>query len=132
MTRRIPTPVTQRARALRRGATPQELVLWHAISRIRPKFTRQLAIDPFYGDFACRQVRLIVEVDGSQHAESGRDERRTVRLAEKRWTVIRFWNSDIDDNCDGVVAAILNMLRELGAEPQFAPTREGRPRRPRR
>ncbi|HKU93006.1 MAG TPA: DUF559 domain-containing protein [Sphingomicrobium sp.] len=61
---------TQRARMLRKNATRHELKLWSLISRLRPKFTRQLPIGPYTVDFACRQARLIVELDGSQHAET--------------------------------------------------------------
>src|SRR6476469_8310757 len=47
--------------------------MWSLLSRFRPKFTRQLPIGPYIVDFACRQAKLVVEVDGGQHAESERD-----------------------------------------------------------
>src|SRR3954465_13255842 len=65
MSRRVPFDQTQRARALRNSATKHERKLWGILSRLRPKFTRQLPIGPYFADFACRQAKLIVELDGS-------------------------------------------------------------------
>src|SRR4051794_39190218 len=104
--RRIPKQLTDRARALRSNPTPQEMILWRLSSRYRPKFTRQLSIDPYTADLACREAKLIVEIDGSQHIDSVQDEHRTQSLAENGWTVIRFWNSEITDNPEGVAEAI--------------------------
>jgi very-short-patch-repair endonuclease len=132
--RRIPKALTANARALRREATPQERILWNLLSRYRPKFTRQLAIRPFVADFACRQARLLVELDGSQHLGSQHDVQRTRRLEKDGWTLIRFWNSEVDDNPDGVAQAILAVAAEClgGTHPQPHPSRVGRPRRARR
>jgi very-short-patch-repair endonuclease len=131
--RRIPRRITRRARALRNEATPQERAIWALISRYRPKFTRQLSIEPFYADLACRQAKLIVELDGSQHAESRSDAERTGFLEAEGWTVIRFWNGDVDANPEGVAEAILLKAAEYlgGTHPQPLPSREGRKRRPR-
>jgi very-short-patch-repair endonuclease len=93
MKRRIPKRLTDRARELRRDATPQECALWRLLSRYRPKFTRQLSIPPFVADLACREAPLIVEIDGSQHIDSAADAARTSRLEAEGWTIIRFWNS---------------------------------------
>ncbi len=132
--RRVRKALTDKARALRREATPQERALWRLLSRYRPKFTRQLSLDPFIGDLVCRQARLIVEIDGSQHIGSARDESRTGRLGSNGWTVIRFWNSQVDENAEGVAEAILQKAAEClgGTHPQPLPSREGRPRRSRR
>ena len=131
--RRVGKHLTDRARALRREATPQERALWRLLSRYRPKFTRQLSIDRFTADLACREARLIVEVDGSQHIESKDDEARTRFLEAEGWTVIRFWNSEVNENPDGVAEAILLKATEClgGTHPQPLPSREGRKRRPR-
>ena len=133
MRRRIPKKQTDRARALRSNATEQERVLWNLLSRYRPKFTRQLSLGPYTADLACRQARLIVEVDGSQHEGSKHDENRTSLLEADGWTVLRFWNSDVNSNPDGVAEAILLKAAEClgGTHPQPLPFREGWPRRPR-
>ena len=131
MKRRIPKRLTERARELRRDATPQERILWHLLSRYRPKFTRQLSIPPFVADLACREAKLIAEMDGSQHVDSASDTRRTESLQALGWTVIRFWNSEVEDNPEGVAEAILLKAAEClgGTHPQPLPSREGRKRR---
>ena len=131
MSRRIPFDSTQRARELRNGATRHERKLWDMISRLRPKFTRQLPIGPYFADFACRHAWLIVELDGGQHSEAERDARRDAFLAREGWTVLRVWNNELDENPDGVFEAIVNRAAERlgGTHPQPLPSREGRIRR---
>lgn len=73
MSRRVKVDITKRARSLRSNTTPEERKMWELLSRYRPKFTRQLPIGPYIVDFACRQAKLVVEVDGGQHADSERD-----------------------------------------------------------
>jgi len=99
--------------------------LWSILSPYRPRFTRQLSIDPYTADLACRQAKLIVEIDGSQHADSRSDQARSRFLEARGWTVIRFWNSDVNRNPDGVAEAILLTVAELleGATPQSKPPR---------
>ena len=136
--RRIPRKLTDRARELRNNPTPQEFKLWQLISRYRPKFTRQLSIHlpirPYVADFACRQAKLIVELDGTQHIDSEYDLERTRKLEAEGWTVMRFWNSEMDENPEGVAAAILLKAAEClgGTHPQPLPSREGRKSRSRR
>jgi len=77
------------------------------------KFRRQLPIGPFVADFACVERRLVVEVDGGQHAQAQRnDARRTRALADHGYTVLRFWNSEVLQNLDGVLATIEAALRD--------------------
>ena len=123
--RRVEPALTQRARQLRSNATDVERILWRLLSRYRPKFTRQLPIGPYVADFACRQARLVVELDGSQHAESEHDIVRTRFLNDEGWTVIRFWNNEVIENPDGVVIAILSKAAEClgGTHPQPAARR---------
>jgi very-short-patch-repair endonuclease len=129
--RRVPRRLTDRARELRAHATKQERILWCILSRYRPKFTRQLPIEPYIADLACREARLVVEIDGSQHIDSPRDETRTRHLEAEGWTVTRFWNSDVTANPEGVAEAILQRAAEClgGTHPQPLPSREGRRRR---
>lgn len=65
---------------------------------------------------------LVVELDGGQHAESGYDERRTAFLAAQGYGVLRFWNSDVLSNTDGVLEALQRTLKS-GPSPdlRFAP-----------
>jgi very-short-patch-repair endonuclease len=77
------------------------------------KFVRQEAIGSYIVDFACRERKLVVEVDGGQHADSQRDRQRDADLGNEGYRVLRFWNSDVLKNKSGVLETI---LKELNAE----------------
>ena len=103
-----------RARQLRRVTTDAEALLWaHLRSRQLDgaKFVRQHPIDRFVVDFCCRGARLVVELDGGQHAENVADEARTQVIEASGYTVIRFWNNDVLGNLDGVLMEIQRALR---------------------
>ena len=74
------------------------------------KFRRQQVIDPYIADFVCLERRLIIEADGSQHAESEYDVRRDAFLARQGFSLLRFWNNDVLNNPAGVVDAIFAAL----------------------
>ena len=107
-----------RARALRKAETQAERMLWEVLRDRRlshHKFTRQLAIGPYFADFACREQKLIVEVDGATHgdeAEIARDERRPAYLREQGWHIHRCLNYDVFSNLKGVCDSILLALTE--------------------
>jgi len=96
---------TRSARRLRKNSTPAEQRLWRCL-RSRSlhgfKFVRQEPIGPYVVDFVCREKRLIIEVDGSQHAESKRDAARDQWLVDRRYRVLRFWNNEVLGNIEGV------------------------------
>ena len=123
-----------RARHLRNNPTTEEVKLWHVLSAIRPRFTRQLKIGPYIADFACRRARLIVELDGSQHVDNPDDAARTANLKADGWRVIRFWNNDLNTNVEGVVEAIIEAATPRLPESEmftFIAPRTTRARKPR-
>jgi very-short-patch-repair endonuclease len=72
------------------------------------RFRRQHAIGRYVVDFYCPQSRLVIEIDGETHlGREDHDEARSVWLAGQGYRVVRFWNTDVWDNLDGVVAKIL-------------------------
>ena len=88
-------------------------------------------IAPFIEDLACRQARLAIELDGSQHLEAAEaDARRTRFLEAQGWHVLRLWNSDVLSNPDGATQHILERAAEYlgGTHPRPLPFREGRTR----
>src|ERR1700722_20233031 len=95
------------ARRLRAKATETEILLWKRLRGIEAEgthFRRQVPIGPYVADFACMAVRLVIELDGSQHdteAHRARDERRTRWLEAEGYRVIRFWNNDLTHNMNG-------------------------------
>jgi len=97
------------ARAMRREPTPAERKLRYALRDRRMqslKFRRQAPVGAYVADFLCVAHRLVVEVDGSQHAESVRDERRDVWMMREGYRVMRFWNHEVLRNQEGVLATI--------------------------
>ena len=106
--------INPQAKRLRRDMTDAEKLLWQHLRNRQLggfKFRRQWTIGPFIADFACIETRLIVEADGGQHSESIKDAARTAYLERQGWQVIRFWNTDILTNIDGVLEAILIALQ---------------------
>ncbi|HEX8383435.1 MAG TPA: DUF559 domain-containing protein [Sphingomonas sp.] len=100
--------MTERARALRREATPAERALWRLLASTRPRFTRQLRVGGFIIDLACRQARVAVELDGSQHHDQlDYDTRRTAWLERGGGRVIRLRNSDVLANPEGAATFVL-------------------------
>ena len=77
------------------------------------KDRRQFPVGQFIADFCCPQARLIIELDGGQHAEQrSADEWRSRILSERGYPVPRFWNNEVLTNMDGVLEQILTVLRE--------------------
>lgn len=116
---------TERARRLRNGATQAERHLWRYLQNRQLggfRFTRQKQIGPYFADFLCRERRLVVELDGSQHEErADADARRTAYLEGEGYTVLRFWNDEATDDTDRVLARILAALEPLPSV--FSPSR---------
>ena len=96
------------ARVLRKNQTAAEQKLWKILRNRQiehVKFRRQQRIDKYIVDFISIKQKLIIEVDGGQHAEaeiSENDAARTRYLEKKGYRVLRFWNNDILSNPDGV------------------------------
>src|SRR5260370_12415788 len=92
----------ERSRQMRSEPTDAERKLWEKLRRggLGVKFKRQYALCGYIVDFCCPQQRLIVELDGGQHAESvAYDEQRTQILGNEGFRVLRFWNNDVSGKC---------------------------------
>jgi very-short-patch-repair endonuclease len=92
--------------------TDAERRLWSVVRNrgVGPKFRRQVPIGPYVVDFAAVDERLVIEVDGGQHAESVPDQGREQYLRAQGFQVLRFWNTDVLTNLQGVVSAIKRTL----------------------
>lgn len=90
--------------------TDVEKLLWSKLRDHRfeeTKFRRQEPILGFTADFVCHEKRLVIELDGGQHAEqTDHDARRSRLLEQAGFRVLRFWNNEIIDNLDGVLETI--------------------------
>ena len=105
------------ARQLRTEMTDAEKRLWKCLRSRQVnqyKFRRQYLIGKFIVDFVCLKERLIIEIDGGQHAETAlRDQQRDAQLEKRGFTVLRFWNNDVLKNTEGVMERITHTLRGL-------------------
>ncbi|KAA0272641.1 MAG: endonuclease domain-containing protein [Chloroflexi bacterium] len=105
----------EKARKLRKELTPAERKLWAHIrnDQLGVNFRRQHAIGDFIPDFVCIKKKLIVELDGGQHAEQAEyDADRTRFLESHGYKVIRFWNNDVMNDINGVIRNIQFALEE--------------------
>jgi len=110
----------ERARALRKTMTPQEVKLWVQLRQLKLQgfhFRRQAPLEGYILDFVCFKHRVIVEVDGSQHgfdADLVHDARRDAHFAALGFLTLRFWNNDVDGNLDAIVETILSHAEPRG------------------
>src|SRR5665213_1778767 len=116
------------ARRLRRDRTDAERALWFRLRDRRLdglKFRRQAPIKSYVVDFCCETARLIVELDGGQHAErSAEDVKRTADLEAFGYLVLRFWNTDVLQNMDGVLETIVSTASQEPPHPNPLPNGE--------
>ena len=114
-----------RARDLREAPTDAESLLWYYLRDRRlanHKFRRQRPIGPYFADFACLEAKLIVELDGGQHAEAAEyDESRTRFMEAQGFRVLRFWNNEVLAKKDAVLERILQVLLEGSPHPSPLP-----------
>ncbi|MDP2242365.1 MAG: endonuclease domain-containing protein [Burkholderiales bacterium] len=102
--------VLDNAKTLRSNQTEAEQWLWYHLRAHRfmgLKFKRQKPMGRYIVDFACLERRLIIELDGGQHAEQmAYDQHRDAWLRSQGFTVLRFWNNDVMQQMEGVLEQI--------------------------
>src|SRR5512135_1072052 len=116
------------AKGMRRQPTNAEAVIWAALRGTRLqgfKFKRQQPIGAYIVDFVCFERRLVVEIDGGQHADDvSEDQVRSNWLQSQGFGVLRFWNNEVIERNDDVLESI---IRELHEHPSPQPlSRKGR------
>ena len=110
-----------RARKLRSNLTDAESYLWRHL-RFRQiaghKFRRQRPIGPYIVDFVCLEKKVVIEVDGGQHAQTQTlDDTRDKWLRSQGYVVLRFWNNEVLSNLDGVLQVIDSSLKSPHPDP---------------
>jgi very-short-patch-repair endonuclease len=123
----IAPPNQALARAMRKAPTEAEQKLWwhlrHRLAVSDIHFRRQVRLGRYIVDFASHKAKLVVEIDGSQHAEQvAADAKRTGFLQAEGYRVVRFWNNEVLTNIDGVLEAI---QQALTATPTPDPSPQG-------
>lgn len=112
----LPAGATEQSRRLRRTMTKPERLLWRALRVALPEqhWRRQVPFGPYIADFCSHGAKLIIEVDGGQHAGAvERDIARTAFLETEGYRVIRFWNNDVLGNPAGVIDRIAAELEAI-------------------
>jgi very-short-patch-repair endonuclease len=110
---------TKFARELRRNSTDAERLLWRHLRARRlagHKFKRQCPVGKYIVDFVCWETKLIVELDGGQHADNALDIERDEYLAAEGFKVLRIWNPEVFNNTAGVLERIWAFILELSHE----------------
>jgi very-short-patch-repair endonuclease len=117
------------ARSLRKNMTDAEKHLWYHLRDRRLagyKFRRQVPIGPFIADFLCLTEKVIVEIDGGQHAlNKDADRQRTSFLNRRGFRVVRFWNNEVFAEKEAVLSRILAALSSSAPHPDPLPGGEG-------
>lgn len=108
------------ASALRKVMTKAEACLWKYLLKARKldgySFSRQRPVDSYIADFMCKELKLIIEVDGNTHNFENiyqKDQERQRDLEELGFKVIRFNDIEVLKNIEGVRQEILNVIAEL-------------------
>lgn len=106
--------IREYSRMLRKNTTDAEKCLWKLLRGRQLKgfrFRRQFPIDTYIADFICLEQRLIIELDGGQHAVTENYAAKRARyLEDQGFRVLRFWNNDVLQNTEGVVTTLLEQL----------------------
>ncbi|MBB4633823.1 endonuclease domain-containing protein [Sphingosinicella soli] len=127
MAPRLPPTLLANARAMRAEPAPAEAKLWYRLKGRQLAgytFTRQVVFGPYIADFACRSERLVVELDGDSHAtREAYDMKRSAELEARGYRVLRFPNSEVHENIEGVLEMILHAL---APSPSPGPSLAGR------
>ncbi len=118
-----------RAHELRGASTDAERKLWKHLRNRQlegMKFRRQVPLFGFYADFFCESANVVVELDGGQHASQTEwDVKRTKVLQEAGILVLRFWNNEVIENIEGVLAEIVRITKAASPHPVPLPMGEG-------
>jgi very-short-patch-repair endonuclease len=106
-----------------------ELKLWGYLRDRRLdgyKFWRQHPIGPYVVDFVCLEKNLVIELDGEHHSSTVQaDAQRSAWLQARGYHVLRFWNNQVWEETEGVMASILATLRSRGTTPHLSPLPQG-------
>jgi len=123
----LPSRTLATAKSLRTTSTDAEIKLWYHLRAKRLgglKFRRQHPIPPYVADFFCEELKLVIELDGSQHNE-GADSARAHALERQGLLILRFWDNQVLQEIEAVLEAILNFARNRTLSPTPPPAGEG-------
>lgn len=112
-------PITERikdfAKRMRRAPTDAEAAMWRLLRHRQLaylKFRRRVPFQNYILDFVCFEQRLVIEIDGSQHASSDHDEARDAALVAEGFRTVRYWNNDVLQSPSSVLEDMLAKLAD--------------------
>lgn len=107
------SPSVEISRALRQRMTPEEILLWKHLrsKQLGVSFRRQEPMGRYVADFVCYECCLVIELDGSQHLNSAEDKARNLDMAENGFETLRFCNSEVRSNLNGVLERIQQAIQ---------------------
>ena len=112
--------LVDRAHQMRKEPTEEENKVWHILlKKISPRFLRQRIIGNYIVDFCCPKLKLIIEVDGSQHyipENESYEKKRTEFLEQQGYKVLRYSNSDINKLIRNIEYSIIDICKERAEE----------------
>ncbi|MDE0948230.1 MAG: DUF559 domain-containing protein, partial [Sphingobium sp.] len=111
---------TFRAKALRNSSTTPEQLLWQCLKgrKLGQKFSRQMPVGPYFADFLCRELKFIVELDGTSHDQNmHHDIQRDAYCRSLGYQILRISNDDVMTNLEGVVSHIKAILAQAHPQP---------------
>ncbi len=120
--------LTKFARQLRKKQTDAEKILWQCLRNRQlkgNKFRRQFQIGNYIVDFVCLEKRLIIELDGGQHANNKKDLERNIFLKSKGYKIIRIWDNELLVNKESVLEMIQNVIDNSPPHPYPLPKGRG-------
>ena len=108
----------ENARKLRNNSTKAEIILWNKLLKKRQlrgyQFLRQRPIHNFIVDFFCKDLKLVIEVDGEIHRfQKQKDKKREDQIKDSGYTIIRFSNGDILYEFINVIRTLENFVDEF-------------------
>ena len=111
---------TARAKELRSSATTPEQLLWQCLKgrKLGHRFSRQMPIGPYFADFLCRELKFIIELDGTSHDQNvSHDNQRDAYCRSLGFQILRISNDDVMTNLEGVVLHIKTTLAQAHPQP---------------
>jgi very-short-patch-repair endonuclease len=116
MKKHPPAISVSRARAMRREPTDAERRMWRLLKECFPDahFRRQVPLRHYIADFASHRLKLVIEIDGSQHTVAG-DAQRSRLIEAEGYRIVRFWNNDVLENGDGCMTRLQSLVEHKPA-----------------
>lgn len=120
-----------RARDLRSAATDAERRMWRLLKEYFPdsRFRRQVPLRHYIADFASHREKVVVEIDGGQHAPET-DATRSQAIQAEGYRIVRFWNNEVLENGEGCMIRLGQLLRHPHPHPTSASQQAGKPAYP--